>query len=123
MKQIIALALLVLITACGGSNGGGGGATPGVQQTGVTVKCLSLNTSGVCNSTPVGKPTILSALSSSLTFTTAFQGPDLSLSLGGSVLTAADARALEARGVAATFGATSAMEDIPATIERLARAR
>lgn len=43
--------------------------------------------------------------------------------LGGSVLTAADARALEAKGVAAVFGATSAVEDIPATIERLARAR
>ena len=43
--------------------------------------------------------------------------------LGGSVLTAADARALEAKGVAAVFGATSAVEDIPATIERLARTR
>ncbi|MBI2161098.1 MAG: cobalamin B12-binding domain-containing protein [Candidatus Rokubacteria bacterium] len=43
--------------------------------------------------------------------------------LGGSVLTAADARALEAKGVAAAFGPTSAVEDIPATIERLARAR
>ena len=42
--------------------------------------------------------------------------------LGGSVLTAADARALEAKGVAATFGATSVVEDIPATIERLVRA-
>ncbi len=43
--------------------------------------------------------------------------------LGGSVLTAADARALEAKGVAAAFGPTSAVEDIPATIARLARAR
>lgn len=43
--------------------------------------------------------------------------------LGGSVLTAADARALETKGVAAAFGLTSAVEDIPATIERLARAR
>jgi len=41
--------------------------------------------------------------------------------LGGSVLTAADARALAAKGVAATFGPTSAVEDIPATIARLAR--
>ncbi|MEK7702162.1 MAG: cobalamin-dependent protein [candidate division NC10 bacterium] len=43
--------------------------------------------------------------------------------LGGSVITAADARALEAKGVAATFGPTSAVEDIPAAIERLVRAR
>jgi methylmalonyl-CoA mutase C-terminal domain/subunit len=42
--------------------------------------------------------------------------------LGGSVITAADARALEAKGVAATFGPTSAVEDIPAAIERLVRA-
>ena len=51
------------------------------------------------------------------------RGLALPVVLGGSVLTAADARALEAKGVAAAFGPTSAVEDIPATIERLARAR
>lgn len=51
------------------------------------------------------------------------RGLDIPVVLGGSVLTAADARALEAKGVAATFGPNSAVEDIPATIERLARAR
>jgi len=43
--------------------------------------------------------------------------------LGGSVITAADARALAAKGVAATFGPTSELEDVPGTIERLARGR
>lgn len=51
------------------------------------------------------------------------RGLDIPVVLGGSVLTAADARALEAKGVAAVFGPTSAVEDIPATIARLARAR
>ena len=43
--------------------------------------------------------------------------------LGGSVITAADARALAARGVAATFGPTSAMDEIPEAIRRLVAVR
>ena len=43
--------------------------------------------------------------------------------LGGSVITAADARALAARGVAATFGPTSAMNEIPEAIRRLVAVR
>ncbi|OGL10458.1 MAG: hypothetical protein A3I17_05245 [Candidatus Rokubacteria bacterium RIFCSPLOWO2_02_FULL_72_37] len=48
---------------------------------------------------------------------------DVPVVLGGSVLTAADARALEAKGVAATFGPTAAAEQIPAALRRLAAAR
>ena len=51
------------------------------------------------------------------------RGLTIPVVLGGSVVTAADARALAAKGVAATFGPTSAVEDIPAMIERLARPR
>ena len=51
------------------------------------------------------------------------RGLTIPVVLGGSVVTAADARSLAAKGVAATFGPTSAVEDIPGTIERLARPR
>ncbi|MBI1962366.1 MAG: cobalamin B12-binding domain-containing protein [Candidatus Rokubacteria bacterium] len=50
-------------------------------------------------------------------------GLQIPVVLGGSVITAADARALEARGVAATFGPTSAMNEIPEAIRRLVASR
>ena len=50
-------------------------------------------------------------------------GLQIPVVLGGSVITAADARALAARGVAATFGPTSAMDEIPEAIRRLVAVR
>ena len=41
--------------------------------------------------------------------------------VGGSVITPEDARAIRAKGVAAAFGPTAGMEEIVATVERLAR--
>ena len=46
---------------------------------------------------------------------------DAPVVVGGSVVTAADARAIRARGVAAAFGPTADAAEIVATIERLAR--
>jgi methylmalonyl-CoA mutase C-terminal domain/subunit len=46
---------------------------------------------------------------------------DVPVVVGGSVVTAADARAIRARGVAAAFGPTAEGMEIVATIERLAR--
>ncbi|OGK97049.1 MAG: hypothetical protein A3E31_14865 [Candidatus Rokubacteria bacterium RIFCSPHIGHO2_12_FULL_73_22] len=51
------------------------------------------------------------------------RGLDIPVVLGGSVITAADARALEAKGVAATFGPTTVAEEIPEAIRRLGAAR
>ena len=48
---------------------------------------------------------------------------DVPVVLGGSVITAADARVLEAKGVAATFGPTTIAEEVPEAIRRLAAAR
>jgi methylmalonyl-CoA mutase, C-terminal domain len=42
--------------------------------------------------------------------------------VGGSVITPADARALAAKGVAATFGPGATLEEIVATVRRLAAA-
>jgi methylmalonyl-CoA mutase C-terminal domain/subunit len=41
--------------------------------------------------------------------------------VGGSVVTAEDARAIQAKGVAAAFGPTADTAEIAATVERLAR--
>jgi len=41
--------------------------------------------------------------------------------VGGSVVTPEDARAIEAKGVAAAFGPTATTAEIIATVERLAR--
>jgi methylmalonyl-CoA mutase cobalamin-binding domain/chain len=46
---------------------------------------------------------------------------DVPVVVGGSVVTADDARAIRARGVAAAFGPTAEGTEIVATIERLAR--
>ena len=51
------------------------------------------------------------------------RGLDIPIVLGGSVITAADARALAARGVAAAFGPTTGVEEIPEAIRRLVVAR
>jgi methylmalonyl-CoA mutase cobalamin-binding subunit len=48
---------------------------------------------------------------------------DAPVVVGGSVVTAADARAMRAKGVAAAFGPTADGAEIVATIERLARGR
>jgi methylmalonyl-CoA mutase C-terminal domain/subunit len=50
------------------------------------------------------------------------QGMDTPIVVGGSVVTAEDARAIRAKGVAAAFGPTAGTEEIVATVERLARA-
>ena len=50
-------------------------------------------------------------------------GLQIPVVLGGSVITAADARALAARGVAASFGPSWAMEEIPEAIRRLVAVR
>ena len=50
-------------------------------------------------------------------------GLDAPVVVGGSVVTAADARAIRAKGVAAAFGPTADATEIIATIERLARGR
>ncbi|OGK89224.1 MAG: hypothetical protein A2X51_08630, partial [Candidatus Rokubacteria bacterium GWC2_70_24] len=44
------------------------------------------------------------------------QGLSIPVVVGGSVLTAGDERLLRDKGVAATFGPTSSVEDIPAAI-------
>jgi methylmalonyl-CoA mutase C-terminal domain/subunit len=49
------------------------------------------------------------------------RGLDLPIVVGGSVVTAGDAREIRARGVAAAFGPTAESSEIVATIERLAR--
>ncbi len=41
--------------------------------------------------------------------------------VGGSVVTAEDARAIQAEGVAAAFGPTADMAEVVATVARLAR--
>lgn len=46
---------------------------------------------------------------------------DVPIVVGGSVVTAEDARAIQARGVAAAFGPTAEESEIVATIEQLAR--
>ena len=46
---------------------------------------------------------------------------DVPVVVGGSVVTASDARAIRAKGVAAAFGPTADSTEIVATIERLAR--
>jgi methylmalonyl-CoA mutase C-terminal domain/subunit len=46
---------------------------------------------------------------------------DVPVVVGGSVVTAADARVIRAKGVAAAFGPTAEATEIVATIERLAR--
>jgi methylmalonyl-CoA mutase C-terminal domain/subunit len=46
---------------------------------------------------------------------------DIPVVVGGSVVTAADAQAIRAQGVAAAFGPTADGAEIVATIERLAR--
>jgi len=46
---------------------------------------------------------------------------DAPIVVGGSVVTASDARAIQSRGVAAAFGPTAESAEIVATIERLAR--
>ncbi len=46
---------------------------------------------------------------------------DAPVVVGGSVVTAADAREVQAKGVAAAFGPTADATEIVATIERLAR--
>lgn len=48
------------------------------------------------------------------------RGLDIPVVVGGSVITAADEGVLRAKGVAAVFGPTAPVEDIPATIRRLA---
>jgi methylmalonyl-CoA mutase C-terminal domain/subunit len=48
-------------------------------------------------------------------------GLDAPVVVGGSVVTAADAQAIRAKGVAAAFGSTAEAAEIVATIERLAR--
>jgi methylmalonyl-CoA mutase C-terminal domain/subunit len=48
-------------------------------------------------------------------------GLDLPIVVGGSVVTEGDARAIQARGVAAAFGSTADKAEIVATIERLGR--
>jgi methylmalonyl-CoA mutase C-terminal domain/subunit len=45
---------------------------------------------------------------------------DVPVVLGGSVITVEDARAVEARGVAATFGPGAAEKDVVSTIRRIA---
>lgn len=49
------------------------------------------------------------------------RGLDIPVVVGGSVITAGDARALAAKGVAGAFGPTAAEEDIPAAIRRLVK--
>ena len=49
----------------------------------------------------------------------AAQGLQVPVVVGGSVLTASDERLLREKGVAATFGPTSSVEDIPAAIRSL----
>jgi methylmalonyl-CoA mutase C-terminal domain/subunit len=49
------------------------------------------------------------------------QNLEIPIVVGGSVVTAEDARAIQAKGVAAAFGATAGTEEIVATVERLAR--
>ena len=46
---------------------------------------------------------------------------EIPIVVGGSVVTAEDARAIRAKGVAAAFGPTAGTEEIVATVERLAR--
>jgi methylmalonyl-CoA mutase C-terminal domain/subunit len=46
---------------------------------------------------------------------------EIPIVVGGSVVTAADARAIQAKGVAAAFGPTADTAEIVATIERLGR--
>jgi methylmalonyl-CoA mutase C-terminal domain/subunit len=46
---------------------------------------------------------------------------DVPVVVGGSVVTAEDARAMRAKGVAAAFGPTADTAEIVATVERLAR--
>ena len=46
---------------------------------------------------------------------------DVPVVVGGSVVTPADAEAIQAKGVAAAFGSTADAAEIVATIERLAR--
>ncbi len=48
------------------------------------------------------------------------RGLDLPVVIGGSVITAEDGRLLRDKGVAAVFGPTSAFDEIPVTIRRLA---
>jgi methylmalonyl-CoA mutase C-terminal domain/subunit len=50
------------------------------------------------------------------------QGLEIPIVVGGSVVTPEDARAIQAKGVAAAFGPTAGTEEIVATVERLARA-
>jgi methylmalonyl-CoA mutase C-terminal domain/subunit len=50
------------------------------------------------------------------------QGLEVPVVVGGSVVTAEDARAIRTKGVAAAFGPTAGTAEIVATVERLARA-
>jgi methylmalonyl-CoA mutase cobalamin-binding subunit len=48
-------------------------------------------------------------------------GLQIPVVVGGSVVTPGDARAIQAKGVAAAFGPTSYTAEIVATVERVAR--